>query len=185
MNLDTQIYNLARKNGFTDASARNVVAQARLESADYTSNVFKLNNNMFGMKFLGTSKQPLAVRGSMAPRSERTASCLADPTKCSNINFYAKFSAPIQSAQDVIERLYKITMGGVTPDMLKNANDPVIYANLLKKRGYYGSSASGYASGLKAKLKKLDIVIGTGIIKPLSLLLPIFFFLMYKLAKKR
>lgn len=176
MNLDTQIYNLARKNGFTDAAAKNVVAQARLESADYSSNVFKVNNNMYGMKFLGTNKQPLATRGTLAPRSERSAQCLADQTKCLNRDHYAKFSSPIHSAQDTIERLYKITMGGVTPAMLQNANDPVIFATLLKKRNYYGGTASNYAAGIRAKLKKLDIVIGTGIIKPLSLMFPLFFF---------
>ena len=89
--IDNEIYNLAISNGFTDVSAKFVVAQARLESADkgkeYNSNNFKTNNNCFGMKFIG---QPLATKGTLAPFSERDKKC-RDTGVCSNRNFYAKF----------------------------------------------------------------------------------------------
>ena len=69
MTLDQQIYDTAIKNGFNPMAAKLIVAQARFESADYTSNVFKQNNNTSGFKFIG---QPNAVRGSLAPANERT-----------------------------------------------------------------------------------------------------------------
>lgn len=175
MNLDTQIYNLARSNGFTDQAARLICAQARLESANYTSNVFRNNNNMFGMKFLG-ARQPLATRGTLAPISERSAQCRADLTRCLNSDHYARYVTPLDSARDLITRLYAITRNGVTPTMLKNADTPERFANLLKRRNYYGSAERDYAAGLKARLRKVLIITGTGMIFPIGLFLPIIFF---------
>ena len=175
MNLDTQIYNLAIANGFTDKSAKLICAQARLESTNYTSNVFKNNNNMFGMKYLG-ARQPLATKGTLAPNSERSAQCKADINKCINGDFYAKYKTPLDSAKDLIIRLYAITRNGITPQMLKNAETPETFANLLKKRNYYGSSESSYAAGLRSRLKNVLILTGTGNIKTLSVLLPAVFF---------
>jgi uncharacterized FlgJ-related protein len=57
MTNDQLIYETAIRAGFTPTAAKLVVAQARFESADYTSSVFKNNNNTSGMKFIG---QPLA-----------------------------------------------------------------------------------------------------------------------------
>ena len=138
--IDQQIYDMAIANGFNKTSALFVVAQARLESADYTSNVFKKNNNAFGMKFI---KQPLATKGTPAPASEG--------------DFYAKFTTPADSAKDVITRNYQKTRAGITPDMIKQAQTPTEYSTLLKKRGYYGASASQYANGITSKLKKIKI----------------------------
>jgi len=64
MNYDQLIYDAALKGGFNPTSAKLVVAQAKHETCNYTSNVFKKNNNLFGMKFVG---QPLAKRGTPAP----------------------------------------------------------------------------------------------------------------------
>lgn len=151
--IDQQIYDMAIANGFTKTSALFVVAQARLESADYTSNVFKNNANAFGMKYVA---QPLATRGTKAPASELSAKCKAGGT-CLNSDFYAKFATPADSARDVITRNYQKTRGGVSPDMIKQAKTATEYANLLKKRGYYGSSATSYAAGITSKLKKIKV----------------------------
>ena len=105
------------------------------------------------MKFIG---QPLATRGTLAPMSERSASCRAGG-ECKNSDHYAKFKSVADSASDKIERLYSKTMGGVTPDQLKNAKSPEEFAGLLKKRSYYGSSETGYGLGLRAKLVKIQV----------------------------
>lgn len=151
---DQIIYNTAIKQGFSPTAAKFVVAQARFESADYTSNVFKANNNTSGMKYIG---QPLATRGSLAPKNERSATCQAGG-ECKNSDHYAKFSSVQDSANDKIVRLYNITMRGVTPEQLKNAKTPEEFASLLKKRGYYGGDESTYAGGLKAKLLRIQVV---------------------------
>jgi len=149
---DQKIYDTAIKAGFTPTAARLVVAQARFESADYSSNVFKQNMNTSGMKYIG---QPLATRGTLAPMSERSASCRAGG-ECKNSDHYAKFKSVADSASDKIDRLYSKTMGGVTPNQLKNAKDAEEFAGLLKKRGYYGSGETQYALGLRAKLLKIQ-----------------------------
>lgn len=152
--IDQLIYDIAIKQGFKPSAAKLIVAQARFESADYTSNVFKENNNTSGMKFIG---QPLATRGSLAPKSERSVSCKAGGI-CKDSDHYAKFASVQDSANDKIVRLYSITKGGVTPEQLKNSKDADEFAALLKKRKYYGDSQSVYARGLKAKLLRIQVV---------------------------
>lgn len=150
---DQIIYDIAIKNGFTPTAAKLVVAQARFESADYTSNVFKANNNTSGMKFIG---QPLATRGTLAPVAERSASC-RNGGQCVNGDYYAKFQSVEDSAKDKIERLYTKTIKGVTPEQLKNVKTPEEFAKLLKIRGYYGDKESIYAGGLARKLTLINI----------------------------
>lgn len=174
MTNDQIIYDIAIRNGFTPTAARLVVAQARFESSDYTSGVFKSNLNTSGMKYAG---QPLATRGTLAPYSERSSGCKAvtsgqvggqGPSPCTNGDHYAKFRSVEDSARDKIERNFAKTMGGVNPDQLKNAKTPDEFASLLKRRSYYGFGAYGtptadaeirnYAGGLKAKLLRLSVV---------------------------
>lgn len=173
-NNDQIIYDVAIKNGFTPTAAKLVVAQARFESSDYNSNVFINNLNTSGMKFIG---QPLGIRGTLAPYKERSDACKRvtesqvggqGPFPCKDSDHYAKFKSVEDSAQDKIGRLYQKTMRGVTPEQLKNATDANQFADLLKKRGYYGFAAYGtpaaekeiknYAAGLKAKLLRLKVI---------------------------
>lgn len=139
MSIDQIIYNTAIEQGFNPAAAKLIAAQARFESADYTSNVFKKNNNTSGIKFIG---QPNAVQGTLSPEGD----------------YYAKFNTIEDSINDKIVRLYNIKMRGVTPQQLKNATDSTEFANLLKQRGYYGSSAAEYAAGLRSKLLKINVL---------------------------
>jgi len=139
MNIDQLIYNTAIQQGFNPMAAKLIAAQARFESADYSSNVFKLNNNTSGIKFIG---QPNAVRGTLSPEGD----------------YYAHFDTIQDSVNDKIVRIYNITMRGVTPKQLKDSTDATEFANLLKQRGYYTSPASEYASGLRAKLLKINVL---------------------------
>jgi hypothetical protein len=161
---DQIIYNTAVKNGFTPLSARFVVAQARLESADYTSNVFKNNLNTSGMKFIN---QPLAKKGTIVPYNERSESCKTQNI-CKSTDYYAKFDSVDDSAKDKIERLYSLTRNGVTPEQLKNAKTPEEFAKLLKIRGYYGFGSwntpagqkeiNQYADFISSKLRRITVV---------------------------
>jgi hypothetical protein len=156
---DQIIYNTAIKEGFNPAAAKLIVAQARFESADYNSNVFKLNNNTSGMKYIG---QPLATRGTPAPKNEQRCNGGCDG------DYYAKFASVQDSASDKISRLYNKNMRGVTPQQLKNSKDADEFSRLLKQRGYYGMGAFGtpqaetdirnYANGLRAKLMKINVL---------------------------
>lgn len=141
-NYDQEIYEAAKSEGFSDTASKLIVAQARLESADYTSNVFKNNFNMFGMKYIG---QPLAVAGTKAPSNEGSL-------------VYAKYKSPADSTKDLVGRLYKITRAGVSFDDLKNVKTPAEFATKLKQRGYFGVTASHYEKLLSSKLTKIKIV---------------------------
>jgi hypothetical protein len=159
---DQIIYDVAIAEGFTPTAAKFVVAQARFESANYSSNVFNTNNNTSGMKYIG---QPLATRGTLAPPAERTSTC-RNGGKCVNSDYYAKFESVADSANDVISRLYNITKGGITPQQLKNAKTPEEFAQLLKARGYYGESkgqspaqsVNEYAAGIRSLLRRIQVV---------------------------
>ena len=163
-NYDQIIYDIAIKGGFSPLLAKFIVGQARFESDNYTSKVFKANTNTSGMKFIG---QPLATRGTLAPTKERSAVCRSGGA-CLNSDHYAKFASVKDSATDVVFRLYGLTMRGVTPQQLKDAKTPEEFARLLKKRGYYGPSAYGtpaaekeikeYAGGIKARMLLATIV---------------------------
>lgn len=174
MTNDQLIYNTAIKAGFTPTAAKLVVAQARLESADYTSPVFRNNNATSGMKYIG---QPLARRGTLAPYKERSDRCKAvtqnqvggfGPAPCRNDDHYAAYNSVADSASDKINRLYNINKGGVTPEQLRNAKDADEFAMLLKKRSYYGFGKYGtdvgtreqneYAAGLRAKLLRVEVI---------------------------
>lgn len=151
--IDQSIYNSAVKEGFTPTSAKFIVAQARLESGHYNSDIFKNNNNSFGMKYV---EQPLATKGSIAPYSERSSSCKVNSV-CSNGDYYARYRTVEDSIKDVIERNYNKTRSGVTPEQLKNAKTPEEFASLLKKRGYYGATESSYASNIKSILNRVKV----------------------------
>lgn len=139
--IDQQIYDAAISRGFTPISAKLIVAQARHETGNYTSNIFKLNNNLFGMKYV---KQPLATKGSASPKSEG--------------DFYARYSSVGDSVKDLIDRNYALSRGGVSPDQLKSASDSLDFATKLKARGYYGDTISNYANGLKSALLRINVI---------------------------
>lgn len=161
---DQIIYDTAIKEGFNPIAAKLVVAQARYESADYSSNVFKNNFNTSGMKFVG---QPLATRGTLAPFDERSDGCQRvsvgqvggqGASPCRDRDHYAKFKSVADSAKDKIQRNFNITMKGVTPEQLKNVKTPEEFARLLKIRGYYGGEESSYAAGMRNKLLRIQVV---------------------------
>lgn len=167
MNLDQEIYNLAIQEGFSPIASKLIVAQARLESANYGSNVFNNNNNMYGMKFIGQDKQPLATRGTLAPLNERSDSCSKGGT-CVDRDYYAKYNNPIDSAKDVIQRLYKKTRNGIGFNELRDVKDAQEFANKLKTRNYFGvheistpegqKEADKYALGLNARLLLINVI---------------------------
>jgi hypothetical protein len=175
-NYDQIIYNTAIDEGFTDTVAKLIAAQARLETSengtDYNTQNFICNNNMFGMKYAG---QSLATRGTPAPTSERQSGCGVSGSgcdrvgvgTCSNGDFYARYNSPEDSVSDAIQRLFKKTINGVTPEELNTATDSTSYATIQKKRGYFGFHPYGtagaedeinqYASFLRARLKRVSV----------------------------
>jgi len=149
MSIDKQIYDQAIKRGLTPTVANLLIAQARLESADYNSNVFKQNTNAFGYKFVGQSG---ATRGTVAPKSEWP--------NANTPGYYAKYKTVSDSANEVINWLFRRQQEGkFLVNQLTTAGK---YASGLKAGNYYGSSAADYGNGLTAKLKKIDFTSSSG-----------------------
>lgn len=159
--IDQMIYDTALEQGFNPIAAKLIVAQARFESADYTSKVFKANNNTSGMKYIG-QRQKNATRGTLVPSNEQRCGGGCDG------DYYAKFYTVKDAINDKIVRLYNINMDGVTPQQLKDSTSAEEFARLLKKRRYYGFGTYGtpqaetdirnYANGMKAKLLKINVL---------------------------
>lgn len=143
MSIDKQIYNQAIKRGFSPTFANLLTAQARFESADYTSNVYKQNNNLFGYKFVG---QAGATRGTVAPKSEWP--------NANTPSYYAKYKSVEDSANEVINWLLRREKEGKF--LIKDLTTAGKYAAALKSGNYYGSSAADYGNGLTAKLKLIN-----------------------------
>lgn len=173
---DQVVYNIARQEGFTDIVAKLMAAQARLETSssgvDYNTTVFLCNNNMYGMKYVG---QPLASQGTLAPQSEISSSCTPVGSgcerkgqgNCDQNDYYARYNSPEDSARDAIQRLFKSTVRGITPQEINQATDSTSYATVLKKRDYYGfhhygeagaqEEINSYAAALRSRLLRVSV----------------------------
>jgi len=103
-----------------------VIAQAQLESANFTSDLFKRSNNMFGMKN-ATSRNQLGHISAM-PGDD-----------------YRVYDSPRQSIEDFLLYLYAVGF----PNSVESSFD---YANSLKARDYYGISSQEYTVGLNSWL---------------------------------
>lgn len=165
---DKRIFNQAKALGMADAVALNVVAQARLESADYTSNVYRSNNNAFGYKFVG---QKLATQGSPVPGSEAS----------SGAKYYARYKNIEDSTTELVQWLLRRIKDGQFK--MNELTTPESYATAIRRAPfqYYGSSLANYTKNMQAKIKLLTG--GTGISNSSNLALPIIIFSAFLLLR--
>lgn len=102
-----------------------IVAQGKLESGNFSSRVFKTNNNYFGMK-LPTKRPTTAIgAGLMSPEG----------------NNYANYSSESDSVQDLLLWMDYTKF----PLAVEDSNQ---YVTELKKRNYFGSSAEAYLKNI-------------------------------------
>lgn len=135
------IYNTLRGDGIPDPLASFVVAQARHETGNFTSNVFLQCNNAFGYK---------AVYGALE--------CSQAPEGGS----YEYYPGGVQdSAHEISRYLYRRQADGSFPS-LSSITTLEQYASLLKSVGYYGASLYEYQSGLARWFKQYGSAIGLG-----------------------
>jgi uncharacterized FlgJ-related protein len=169
MSIDKKIYDQAIKRGLIPTVANLLVAQARFESADYTSNVYKQNKNLFGYKFVG---QRGATRGTVAPKSEWP--------NANTPGYYAKYATIEDSVNEVINWLFRRQQEGKF--LVNSLTTAGKYAAGLKAGNYYGDSAANYSNGLTAKLKKIDFLTGPSGASTMAGALPIFLLIGLALA---
>lgn len=99
-----------------------IIAQAKVETAEFTSRVYQEDNNMFGMK---VNSRPFETPGLMSPEGNR----------------YAHYRNDFDSVRDFVAWMRQTNF----PTRVGGAEG---YALEMKQRGYYGPSANQYAQNL-------------------------------------
>jgi hypothetical protein len=127
------VYSTAIAEGASDSFARILIAQLKHESADFTSHVFKTDNNPMGMKMPSVRKTPyIAGKGLQPPGKEG-----ATP--------YAHYNNLSDAVKDLFNWLNynKINWKVIT--------SVPVYAELLRQKSYMGNTQEAkniYIAGL-------------------------------------
>lgn len=125
------IYATAFADGMPENMAALIEAQSKHETGLYSSNAFLKNNNCFGYKF---------VSGAKWQAGAGITSTEHDP--------YARYDSIEKSVHELTAWIRRRQAGGKFPADLKTITEPVQYATLLKKCGYYGDPIENYVNGL-------------------------------------
>lgn len=123
MTLEETIFNTAISQGMPVDLANLIVAQARHETGNFTSAVFRDCNNAFGYS---------AINSAVA---------------CPGHAFYKAYGSVQDSTIEVCNWIKRRLAEGKFPD-LNTIKSPAEYANLLKAAGYYEDNPVNYAAGL-------------------------------------
>lgn len=123
-----------------------IAAQAMHETGNFTSNVYRQNNNAFGMKIPNVRKSPYILgAGTSAPASEGSTP-------------YAKYSSVEDSVKDV---LHLYAYNGIRWGQL---DSPTAFGAWLKQKSYYGASQQAYSAALQRWMETM-----TDIIEPVTI----------------
>lgn len=128
--IEERIFTQALKDQMPHQLALLIVAQAKHETNNFASNVFKTCNNAFGYKYVG---QKLS-----------TGRCTGSPEG----NSYAKYASIEDSTREVTGWIKRRQKEGKFPANLHTIQTARQYADLLKKAGYYGDTVTNYTAGL-------------------------------------
>lgn len=131
MEADKQIFDFAIKFGLPVNMAVLLVAQARHETGNYTSQFFTKYNNAFGYSYVAGGKYQIA------------AGPIADNKKP-----IAAYSSLENSVHEIVDWIYRRVAEKKFPANLTTIASAEQYANLLKASGYYGDTSANYISGL-------------------------------------
>lgn len=116
--------------GVSAVLAELITAQARHESANFTSNLFKKYNNAVGYSYYRGSPYQTGA-GSNADNGAPIAA-------------YGRLE---DSIKELVDWLYRRSREGKLPP-LKSLTTPSAYAEALKASGYYGDTLQNYLKGL-------------------------------------
>jgi hypothetical protein len=134
--LSVRIYNQARKGtpynpGVPVDLANLLVAQAKHETGDFSSNAFKQYNNAFGYAYYGGSNYQTG-QGLIADNGQPVAA----------------YRSVEDSVNEMVDWIYRRSRDGKFPADLSTISTPGQYVTYLKGAGYFGDSLQNYLSGL-------------------------------------
>jgi len=157
------VFDAAINTGLNETQAKLITAQATHETGNFKSNVFKTDNNLFGMKMPSRrNKQYIERPSTIIMRSEG-----ATP--------YAHYSSIENSVNDLVLGWHKYN--GTNWSKIKT---PADYATYLKSKGYYGDTFSNYLSALVRYFNSLDWLKITGSFVAVILIAAIFLLIQNK-----
>ena len=119
MKIINLIYGVLVIAGFSERLARYICAQAAHETGDFKSKIFRLNNNLFGMK---------------VPKIRKT-------TALYESNGHAVYENPESSVQDFI--IY-----WKAQNYPMDFNSPDLFVEAIHKRGYFEADIREYKKGV-------------------------------------
>lgn len=129
--IDEIIFRTAREDGMPEYLSALLVAQAKHETDNYTSNVFRTDKNLFGYSYV-----PGAVY--------QSGKGLAKPEGGN----YAHYSTYENSVHEITAWIKRRQGEGIFPDSLATIQTPGQYAALLKSAQYFTDSLANYTNGL-------------------------------------
>lgn len=132
MSIEQKILAAAKSKGMPSNMQRLILAQAKHETANFSSNAFKKNNNLFGYKAVSGAKWQI---GNGITSSEGNA--------------YAAYSSIEHSVYELCDWITRRQAQGKFPVDLTTITTPEMYATLLKNSSYYGDTVANYTKGLK------------------------------------
>lgn len=135
---DALIYTFFRLFGYTKKNSAFIVSQAKFESGNYTSDLYKRSNNLFGMR----------------PATKRKFS-----RKTNITNNYADYYNIIQSCYDryLYDKDFNFNKNLDTSLFTWNEN--------LKDQGYYTANKIEYLAGLSSYLPTIEVTIKKSLIQ--------------------
>lgn len=137
----SRVYNTARNCGLNDVQAKIITAQASHESGNFKSNVFKTDNNIFGMKVPNVRPKTYIASASAIVRNSEGSTP------------YAHYSSMEDSVKDLLLGWHKYNRTDWTA-----IQTPEQYATYLKSKGYYGDSLTNYLAALKKYVSGFDFL---------------------------
>lgn len=143
MNYDQELYTTYIANGIPARLALLMVGQARVETGNYTSNVFHTDNNCYGYKYVGQSYAD--GPGVMSPEG----------------NYYAHYSSIQKSALEMVAYVHRRQNEGRLPANLNEIQDANQWATYLKSFAFFGGTAANYAAAINADLQRV-VITGVG-----------------------
>lgn len=117
-----------------------LIAQAKHESGNFTSNGFIEGRNAYGYAFVPGARWQLSTPGRIADNKQPLA----------------MYKTLGDSVREVVDWIYRRVNEGKFPANLSSITTPEQYARYLKDAGYYGDTYANYSGGLARWFQNLS-----------------------------
>lgn len=135
-----KVISIVTNQGLPLQLSKLIACQSAVETGNFTSHAFILNNNGFGYKHVEGAKLQLPTAGIQSTESDK----------------YAAYSSYDNSILEICRWIGRRQKETKFPHNLLTIQTPLQYATLLKNCGYYGGKLEDYANGIQMYLYTLE-----------------------------